>query len=112
MRPQLEKTISAPARRAHARARTSDAVGDPSLSDVNAEDTLDCRITAYASQIVASACVKVRGEAGPEACRLMLDELIVSAAHVASGADGVTASEVLRKLSESLDPTVRERANA
>ncbi|WP_164919716.1 hypothetical protein [Hansschlegelia zhihuaiae] len=78
--------------------------------------SLDDRLAAYASHVVANACLKVRVQEGVEACRPLLDDIILSAAHVASGAGGEAPSKVLRDLAEALDepldPSVREHANA
>jgi hypothetical protein len=73
-------------------------------------------LVAYASHVVASACLKIRYEMGAAACRPLLESLILSAAHVAAGAAGESPASVLREMARGLDdeisPIVRERANA
>lgn len=115
MTTAARKPVGPRARRAPARAWAREVVGDVPLP-AGASRALEDRLTAYASHVVANACLKVRTQEGAGACRPLLDDIILSAAHVASGASGDTPQQVLRDLAdaldEPLDPTVRERANA
>lgn len=99
--------------RAYAWAR--EVVGDLPRSPDGGPATEE-QLTAYASRLVANACLKVRKEAGAEACLPLLENLILSAAHVAAGGAAQTPSKILRDLAdaldEPLDPLVREHANA
>lgn len=108
-------TTKSPARRPSPAAWAREVVGPfPRLRSDG--EALDARLTAYASHLVANACLKVRKEAGAEACLPLLENLILSAAHVAAGGAAQTPSKILRDLAdaldEPLDPLVREHANA
>lgn len=113
--PVLRKNVGSHARRADACAWAREVVGELPPA-VGPRPGRDDRLTAYASHIVATACLKVRNEEGAEACRTLLEAMILSAAHVASGAAGESPASMLRELAHGLDdeiaPVVRERANA